>query len=338
MENERLKEVIDDGAALMNRCIERDGFLFTSILPPANVFDALVIVAPERARCASSLCTRIDHTLAEYIALVNQYQLEKALIIAENIDFITSCPSLKYLEIIPADSAPDHFHYAPLYAMPEVKSLACTTVYGQAEDKTTEIDYSRVHGLQSVCISSDGHKGYSSVPSLKSLIISGYPGTDLSGLSTSAELDTLLMLQSKIKSLRGVEAYPKLQCLYLHYNRTLQDISSLSSVRESLRALRIENCPQITDFSVLKKLVNLEHLELSGNNTLPSLDFLSMLPKLKTFLFSMNVADGDITPCLSLSYVYMERGRRHYNLKDRDLPKNQYVRGNENIEPWRRLQ
>ena len=121
-------------------------------------------------------------------------------------------------------------------------------------------------------------------------------------------------------------------------NRTLQDISSLSSVRESLRALRIENCPQITDFSVLKKLINLEHLELSGNNTLPSLDFLSMLPKLKTFLFSMNVADGDITPCLSLSYVYMERGRRHYNLKDRDLPKNQYVRGNENIEPWRRLQ
>ena len=63
MENERLKEVIDDGAALMNRCIERAGFLFTSILPPANVFDALVIVTPERARCASSLCTtQTQHT------------------------------------------------------------------------------------------------------------------------------------------------------------------------------------------------------------------------------------------------------------------------------------
>lgn len=52
----------------------------------------------------------------------------------------------------------------------------------------------------------------------------------------------------------------------------------------------------------------------------------------------MNVIDGDLTPCLDLSYVYSEKDRRHFNLKDKDLPKMNYVRGNEDIEEWRRLE
>ncbi|NLN03259.1 MAG: hypothetical protein GX166_00305 [Clostridiaceae bacterium] len=112
----------------------------------------------------------------------------------------------------------------------------------------------------------------------------------------------------------------------------------MRKVKKTLNALRIENCPKIEDFSVLGELENLELLELTGNNVLPNLDFLKSMKNLKTFIFSMNVLDGDLNPCLNLSYVYSGKDRKHFNLKDKDLPKSKYVRGEENIEDWRRLE
>ena len=70
-------------------------------------------------------------------------------------------------------------------------------------------------------------------------------------------------------------------------------------VKGTLKALRVENCPKIQDFSVLGELENLELLELAGSNTLPNLDFLKTMKNLKTFTFSMNVLDGNLDPCLN---------------------------------------
>lgn len=44
------------------------------------------------------------------------------------------------------------------------------------------------------------------------------------------------------------------------------------------------------------------------------------MPRLKTFTFSMNVQDGDLRPCLNLSYASCQN-KKHYNLKDAQLPK-----------------
>ena len=71
---------------------------------------------------------------------------------------------------------------------------------------------------------------------------------------------------------------------------------------------------------------------------MPNLKFLETMPKLKTLILNMMVADGDLSLCLNLSYVYLQKNRKHYNLKDSDLPKGKFVRGNENIELWRRLE
>ena len=79
-------------------------------------------------------------------------------------------------------------------------------------------------------------------------------------------------------------------------------------------------------------------LELSGSNELVDLSFLKTMKSLKTFVFNMNVKDGDLSLCTGLSYVYSERNRKHYNLKNAELPKGQYVRGNEDIEVWRRCE
>lgn len=187
-------------------------------------------------------------------------------------------------------------------------------------------------------ISGKGHLNYEKIKSLKVLSISDYPKRDLIGMFSSIQLDTLSITQCKINSLDGIEQSSCMQCVYFRYNRSLHDISALRKVKHTLKALRIENCPKIEDFSVLSELDNIELLELTGKNELSDLKFINHMKSLKTFICNMNVLDGDLTPCLDLSYVYIGKNRKHYNLKDKDMPRGTYIRGNEDIELWRRLE
>lgn len=333
-----VQEVITDSRILANRYILRNGFPFTAITHPANVYDAIVVKYPQDVLCFSSRIKGSSHSLKEQVEFINRYRIEKALIIAENIDFITMCPTLKHLRIIPADSSINEFDYSPLYKMSQIKSLQCSTVYGFREEFSTCIDCAKINGLEDIHIANFRYKNFNTIETLKGLSLSNYEKRDMSEAFSSSILDTLSVFQSKIITLEGIQKSQKMQCLYLYYNRSLQDISALKKVKRTLRALRIENCPKINDFSVLGELENLELLELSGRNELPSLSFLKKMKNLKTFIFNMNVKDGDLTPCLDLSYVYSEKNRKHYNLRDTELPKTQYVRGNETIEKWRRLE
>ena len=333
-----VKEVITDSRIFFQSYILRDGFEFKSLTFPHNIYDAIVIKNPANMICQTPRIVKTERTLGEQIDLVNKLKLKKAYVVAEEISFITECPTLEHLSVIPAGNAKNHFDFSPLYSMPKIKSLNCKTQYGDRDQYSSFLDYTNVTGLESLSISGSGHNNYNQIATLKSLGISGYKGNDLTQLFHSPVLDTLLMIQCKIKSLHGIQQSNKMQCLYLYYNRALQDISALRHVKSTLKALRIENCPKIEDFSVLSELDNLELLELSGSNVLPSLDFLKTMKNLKTFVFSMNVLDGDLSPCMRLSYVFSEKDRKHYSHKDRELPKIEYVRGNEDIEEWRRLE
>jgi hypothetical protein len=102
--------------------------------------------------------------------------------------------------------------------------------------------------------------------------------------------------------------------------------------------LRIDHCANITDFSVLGKLESLELLELTGCKPLKSLDFLKTMKNLKTFIFDVDILDGDLSECMKLHYVGMLKYRKHYSHKESDMPKGHIVRGNENIDEWRRFE
>lgn len=336
MEIDLINNVITDIDTLMQRYIIRDGFVFSQVTFPANIYDAIVIKNPPHTPCSSPKIIDSAKSLQEHIDFINKYKIEKALIIAENIDFITKCPSLKYFRIIPSDNAKNDFDYSPLYHMPAVKSLSCATVYGAHYELTTSIDYSKINDLESVSISGSGHFNYNTIRNLKTLGISGYKESNLTNMFSGDNLDSLMIIQSNIKSLEGLQTAPKIKCLYLYYNSHLNDISALRAIKESITALRIENCNQIKDFSVLSELKNLEMLELSGNNTLANLDFIKSMKNLKTFIFSMNVLNGDLSPSQSLPFVRSLKDRKHYNLKDKNLPKGEFVHGNESIELWRR--
>lgn len=318
-------QVITDIYDLQNGYMFRDGFVFTSCTDPSNIYDAIVIRNPENANSLTPRKGISSHSLKDHIQYVNQNNIEKAVIIAENIDFISQCPSLKYLDIIPADSADNGFDFSPLYDIEEIKGLNCRTKYGIQENLYGSLDYSRVSGLVdlNICLSKSD-LNYEKISTLVNLRVSNFTGKNrnLYGLFTSEYLEKLSMTQCKVLSLDGIEVSKKLNSLDISYLKFLENIDALSKVKETLKVLSIENCPKIQDFSVLNQLENLEHLELFGNNELPNLDFLNNMKKLKTFSFSMDVKDGDLSKCLNVSCVYSLRNRKHYNFKDKDLPKN----------------
>ena len=320
----------------MQKYIIRDGFVFSRVTHPGNIYDAIVIKHPQNTPCSCPKIVSSQKSLQEHIDFINKYKIEKALIIAENIDFITKCPCLKYLRIIPSDNAPNRFDYSPLYSLPNIKSLSCATIYGTHFQHTTSIDYSMITGLESISISGQGHFNYNTLDTLKSLGISGSKKETPTDMFSSVYLDSLMVIQGAQKSLEGVQKAQNLKCLYLYHNSRLRDISQLIAVRESLTALKIDCCNKIEDFSILEKLENLELLELYGNNALPSLNFINSMKNLKTFVFNMNILDGNLDPCKSLSYAKCLNSKKHYNLKDSDLPKGEFVNGNTAVDLWRR--
>lgn len=332
-----LDEVITDYSILSQGYIMRDGFVFTSITCTANVYDAIVIKCPNDVVCFSPRIVSSKKTLEEHIEFINKYKISKALVIANNLDFISQCPSLKVLSIIPGDSAGDNFDYSPLYKMQNIKSLFCLTIYGSKEEFSTTIDYSKIRGIEDIVISSSRELNYKNIETIKTLSVSNYKGENVEGLIKSKKLDTLAIASSKIKNLKGIDYYEKLQCLYLFYNRSLNDISEILHVKNTLKVLRLEGNSKIEDFKFLEKLENLEVLELTGNNVIPNLEFLKKMKNMKTFVFDMNVEDGNLNECLKIDYVKCRKNYKHYNLKDKDLPKNKYYHGNENIDEWRRL-
>lgn len=319
-----LQKIITDLELLHGRVLFREGFAFTSLANignPANVFDAIIIRNPSEADCFSPKLGRSSRSLQDHIDFINYYQLEKAVVIAEDIDFLTRCPSLKHLQIIPSDTA-SVFSFTPLYDMPNILSLNCATEYGWHFSKKTELDYRHFHNLCDLDIVGSGHINMNKLSGIRRLNVSRHPGRDLSEIVTSPLLESLSLTQCRLKSMLGIKDFVNLSELSLWHNRCTDNILEIAQCADSLKSLSIDACPRITDFSFLEKLCNLEFLELTGNNNLQNLEFLPKMKKLKCFIFSMNVEDGDLSNCLSIPYVYSRRNRKHYNLSDIDLPKN----------------
>lgn len=319
-----------------------DNFEFCSIVHPIKVHDAIIVRNPIDADAKSPRLSFSRKSLTEHIEYINNNNIQKARVFAEDISFLSSCKSLHYIDMIPADSAMDRFDFDPIYKLPDICHLTCKTTYGMQDEKQSQIDFERLNSLVSLQASEMSTISNMNVLSnLKTLKF--YNSTckcdDLTQVFSSSELDLLSLRGIRIKSLKGIGASEKLVQVDLSHNRSLSDISDLYSVRNTLKFLFIESCPKITDFSVLEELKNLEYLELCGSNTLPNLNFIEKLPKLKCFIFSMKIDNCDLSPCLKLQYSRSEKNRKEYNLHDKELPKGfcGYQPEEYGIETWRKL-
>ena len=315
-----LQEKITDFATLRKGYVIRNGFVFAKT-KHEPIFDSLVIRYPDNAIGSAIRSPVSEHSLEEHIRLINEQHLERAVIICNDLSFISQCPSLSSIAVYPSIDAENGFDFSPLYKMPNIRELYCITTYGLKDEFHTTIDYSKIDGLCDIGAGGAGQFGYEKVNTLQKLWLSGSRRhNDFSTISSSTVLKDVTILQCGIKSLCGLENFPQMQQLALYHCRSLTDITALKYISKTLRSLTIESCPKITDFSVLKDLCELEHLQLDGNNTLPDLSFLHNMKKLKIFCFTMNVRDGNLTVCKNIPYVSC-KNRNHYNIKDKDLPK-----------------
>ena len=315
-----LKQPIYDFSRIHNACVNREGFIFYLGETP-SVYDDLIIRHPTDTKLWSPQPDVSSRTLEEHIQLINKYQLEKVTVICSDLSFILRCPSIKQLSVHPSDDAGESFDYSPLYQMPNLRDVMLTMSSGRFDDYWYSVDYSKIKGLTDIGACGKGNNGYELVPTLETLWISNSKKhLDLKNISCSKKLWKLTMMCCNVKTLDGIEQYPEIKYVNMDMNRSLHDISALRHAAGTLTSLCIEVCPKVKDFSVLNTLVNLEYLQLHGSNSLPNLEFLQHMPKLKVFNFTMNVEDGDLTNCMNIPYATC-KNRKHYNLKDSQLPK-----------------
>ena len=308
--------------------IYTDDFFFRFFYENIRERDALVIHNPMDAMIVTPVLPRSRKTLEEHVELINKNNIKKAIIAANDISFLKRCPTLEFLEIHPSIDA-INFDYSTLYEMPNIQHLYAETMYGlkvmydvDEKVKVSSIDYSRIRGLKKVIVSGAlGHYNIHLAENVVSMDADKFPDADnLLGYIPTKSLECLGICESSMRSLEGIQNASKLRKVDLSYNRRLQDISSLVNLKESLTSLEIDRCGKIKDFSVLHELSNLEYLTLNGSNEIEDLSFLSKMPKLKRFSLTMNVLDGDLSLCMLIPSVKI-KNRKHYNLKDKDMPK-----------------
>ena len=311
-----------------------DGKCFVSVTYPFSHHDALLVEG-----------LGLDD-LVEYI---DKAEITKVFVQNLSIfSFLRQCPSIQHIALelrLPFSeyaclktSGRIKYDLSVLYTLPNLLSLDIRENEREGSKAIASVDLSKLVSLQQYCGNYKFLNNLNEAKNLKSMRLTRFDGVDFRLFAELSNLDTLDLSFSKIQNLSGCEALTRLQCLYLNNNRQLSDISDLKHLSHTLKALRIENCPNISDFSVLEFLPNLELLELSGNNSIPTLAFARKMPHLKTLVFSVTVLDGDLSVCDNLSWAYSEKNKKHYNRKDEDLPKLHFYHGNENIDEWRKFE
>ena len=302
--------------------LHTDDFFFTN-LGDLSKRDAIVIFNPPNASVVSPVFLRSKKSLAEHIDYIASQKIKKAVIVANDLDFLPQCPSLEYLWILPAIDTLQ-FDYSPIYKLPNIKWLRCETMYGETEQKTTDVDYCHFPNLQMLSLRGPyGHNNVHHTSKVVSLSCDrGYPNsTDLINVFSGTALKNLSICQSPIRTLNGIEAGSRIRRVELSYNRRLEDISALRSLKDSLVYLEIDTCGKVKDFSVLSELSKLEFLILKGSNVLPDLCFLNFLPQLKCLHLTMDVADGNTSLCKKIPYAKL-KNRKHFTHTDKEMTKN----------------
>lgn len=304
---------------------EKERFSMTQFAPVTEDFfyadDYLVILSPFDVIWEAPVFARSLKSLDDHIRLIQENQIEKAIVIAEDISFLRRCPNIKSLQVIVPYSVTD-FDYSPLYDLPALEALNCQTVYGAKKEYTAVIDYSRFSKLRDLSVNgARGHKNITATKGLHRLYLGqGQPESKtLAGFDFS-ELEELVLCQASVKSLAGIERAKRLRKVSIYNCRSIENLSDLNGAGESLEFLEIQSCGKATNFEWLYQLPNLRELVLFGSNRLKNLHFLESMNKLQSFRFTVNVLDGDLSLCRNIPYVYC-KNRKHYNLKDCDLPK-----------------
>lgn len=139
---------------------------------------------------------------------------------------------------------------------------------------------------------------------------------NLKSLPNIINLKNLIIISSNIETLSGIEKYPHLESLDLSYVSKLSIIADIKYAK-LLKTLSIFNAKKVNNYSDIGILKNVETLRICDSGNIQDINFISDMPKLKSFSFAgSNVVDGNLIPILNhippLEFVGFNN-KRHYS-------------------------
>lgn len=149
-----------------------------------------------------------------------------------------------------------------------------------------------------------------------------HKGLSFDTLPKSSKLLYLEMNWANFRDLDGIDRFNNLKRLELHYCTKLENDKNISSLKDTLEFLHINQSKKYTPTQELFQLRNLKVLCLNACAPIDNLKFLNHFPNLVDFRFvDTNVLDGDLTPLLEHPTIRTVGfiNKRHYNYTDEKL-------------------
>jgi protein phosphatase 1 regulatory subunit 7 len=229
---------------------------------------------------------------------------------SRDLSFLASYPEITGLSI-PFASA---FDLTPLKTLTNLRHL----ILGES---VVELDTGWFPSLQELRTDWHDRLVIDACSRLTTLFLmgSGRRGADLAKLPRLPSLKELEIIQSRFPSLDGIDRFPELSHLELHYIQGLRDGSSICALSKTLSTVFFSHVRGGIDLTLLRCLKTLERLRLNQCGTLPSIAFLNELPSLREFRFVQTIVeDGDLSPLLRLDAVGFF-DRRGYSHKSKEI-------------------
>lgn len=182
---------------------------------------------------------------------------------------------------------------------------------------TDNLDLSYLANLEEISM-----KGGSTITNIDKLskldvlYIKGSTGKNLMSFSGSDYVKKIILADTNLENLEGIEKFPNLSSLELSYNNKLNDLSSLISMK--LTRLKILKCKKLLSTDILKENKSIKDLYIDNLTTLSSL---VKIPTLESIGFQ-DLKDGDIGIVLSSSNIKEVRfypNKKNYTHKESEI-------------------
>ena len=225
----------------------------------------------------------------------------------DDISFLSNFPELLALRVIgkTAESV------SPIHGLHNLRSLSLMTYC------KTELRFSEFPNLIE-CALEWRPKAMSLFDciSLKNLFVKGFRGFDTEPFGRLKNLESLAILGSPIRSLKGLSPLVKLRSLRLGDMRKLPSLEGVENLSH-LEKFEINTCRKIDAIEQISSLVNLRELYLDNMGDIQSLKPLAHLSQLQrvTFVESTNIVDGNLSPLRGLPSLELVsfQNRGHYS-------------------------
>lgn len=213
----------------------------------------------------------------------------------QNVDFLSEYQDIKHLSV--SEGIKD------ISAIHNLKNLESLTISG----KNRKIDFSHFPHLKELVADwSPNFLNIDKCTQLKNLSLYNYsPGNkDCSSISNTPWIEKLLITQSTITTLRGLEKFDKLKEIEFNYCSRLATLCCLEASKDTLVSLLFSHCKSIKNHDYVVLFYNLKILSFNDGGTISSIKFIKEMPSIESFRFvRTEVTDGDMSAGIGLRYA-----------------------------------